>query len=257
MDPLCFLKYRNYKVSVSIGCSQAAMVPSTGVLDTGAGPNLIHVKVLPANWKQYLRPPSGPPLIAANRHRLNAIGEIPLYRLLGEFRAKVHFAVVTDMAVTCILGTTVIDRFVKSILPGPRLIHLHVVPPVAIIGSTTDSSQKTSDQTNHARSPPTATNSNKIHLAKAVRIPAMSEDQVLARSDQSELCFLQNHPKLARKHNSLMANGVMDIVPGRPFRVLISNFSDKRLRFHKNTVVGLALGSPGGIFSVEDATDLS
>ena len=53
-----------------------------------------------------------------------------------------------------------------------------------------------------------------------------------------------------------MANGVMDIVPGHPFRVLISKFSDKPLRFHKNTVVGLALASPGGIFSVEDATDL-
>ena len=81
----------------------------------------------------------------------------------------------------------------------------------------------------------------------------MSETQVLVRSDQSGLCFLQNHPKLAQKHISLMANGVMDIVPGRPFRVLISNFSDKPLRFHKNTVVELALASPGGIFSVEDA----
>ena len=54
-----------------------------------------------------------------------------------------------------------------------------------------------------------------------------------------------------------MANGVMDIVPGRPFSVLISNFSDKPLRFHKNTVVGLALTSREGIFSVEHATDLS
>ena len=62
---------------------------------------------------------------------------------------------------------------------------------------------------------------------------------------------------MARKHISLMANGVMDIVPGRPFTVLIRNFSDKSLRFHKNTVVGLALPGLGGIFFVEETTELN
>ena len=159
------------------------MVPTSSVLDTGAGPNLIHAKVLPANWKHYLKPLSGPPLIAANRHRLNAIGEIPLYLRLGEFRAKVHFAVVTNMAVTCILGTSFIDRFLNAIHPGPKLIHLHGDPPVATLGSTSNSSKAAAVQTKQAISPPTATKSNKIHLAKPVRIPAMSETQVLVRSD--------------------------------------------------------------------------
>lgn len=45
-DAVFFVKYRKYKVSVSFGCSQAAMVPTAGVLDNGAGPNLIHAKVL-------------------------------------------------------------------------------------------------------------------------------------------------------------------------------------------------------------------
>lgn len=47
----CFLNYRNCKVSVSVGCPQAAMVRTAGVLDTGACQNLIHAKVLPANWR--------------------------------------------------------------------------------------------------------------------------------------------------------------------------------------------------------------
>ena len=54
-----------------------------------------------------------------------------------------------------------------------------------------------------------------------------------------------------------MANGVMFIVPASPFRVVISNCSDKPLRFHKNTNVGLVLPTPCGIFSVEETTDLS
>ena len=196
-----------------------------------------------------------PPLIAANRHRLAAIGEIPLYLRMDEFRAKVHFVVVTNMAVTSILGTAFIDLFVKCILPGPRLIHIHKAPPVAILGSTVEAFPRSADKTNRSIPPATATNSTKIHVAKTVLITPMSEAQVQVRSDQSRLCFLQNHPKLARKNNSLMANAVMDIVPRRPFRVLISIFSDKPICVHKNTVVGLALASHGCIFCIQEATD--
>ena len=146
---------------------------------------MIHAKVLPANWKQYLKPLSGPPLIVANRDPLNAIGEIPQYLPLGEFRPKVRFAVVTNMAVTCILGTIFIGRFVKAINSGPKLIHLNVAPPVVILGSKFSLPKTCAVHKRNAISPPTATTSDKIQLAKLVRIPAMFETQVLVRSDHS------------------------------------------------------------------------
>lgn len=38
-----------------------------------------------------------------------------------------------------------------------------------------------------------------------------------------------------------MANGLMDVLPHQPFSVLLSNFSDKNVRLHKNTTFGLTL----------------
>ena len=42
VQAICFFKGQNYKISASVGQKQALMVAITPVLDTGAGPNLIH-----------------------------------------------------------------------------------------------------------------------------------------------------------------------------------------------------------------------
>jgi hypothetical protein len=41
----------NYKISVLIGIDEGPFEPMIAVLDTGAGPNLIRVDVLPKDWK--------------------------------------------------------------------------------------------------------------------------------------------------------------------------------------------------------------
>lgn len=167
---------------------------------------------------------------------------------MGEFWAKLLFVVGTNMAVACILSTMLIDRFVMAIFPGRKLIFSLAV---AIIGSTAEDFPRNADKTNRSTPSATATKSTKIHPAKPVGISPLSEAQFLVRSDQPGLRFPQNHPKMARKNISLMAIGVMGFVPGRPFRVLIRNFSDKAIRLHNSTVVDLGLASSGGILSIE------
>ena len=60
---------------------------------------------------------------------------------------------------------------------------------------------------------------------------------------------MQNHPKMVHKHLSLMANGMMDVLPHQPFSVFFSNFGDKPVTVPKNAVVGLALPAPKGILA--------
>lgn len=46
LDPICFLKHNNVKVSISLVFAVNYLVPCTAVLDAGGGPNLVSGKLL-------------------------------------------------------------------------------------------------------------------------------------------------------------------------------------------------------------------
>ena len=69
----------------------------------------------------------------------------------------------------------------------------------------------------------------------------------------TELMFLQNSPKTAHKNLTLMAQGVMDVVPEKPFSVMLSNFGHRAVHIPKHTVVGLALPSPTHILTLGES----
>ena len=46
-DTVCLTKKRSYKVSATLGYHLTHMQCTQAVLDTGAGPNLVHSKILP------------------------------------------------------------------------------------------------------------------------------------------------------------------------------------------------------------------
>ena len=55
-EVICLMRKKNYKVSLSLGTSPSRSVPLKGVLDTGAGPNSVHVKALPPGWEKFACP---------------------------------------------------------------------------------------------------------------------------------------------------------------------------------------------------------
>ena len=61
---------------------------------------------------------------------------------------------------------------------------------------------------------------------------------------------MQNHPKLVHKHLSLMANGVIDLLPHHPFPVLLSYFGDKTVTVPENALFGLGLLVLKGILTI-------
>lgn len=88
---------------------------------------------------------------------------------------------------------------------------------------------------------PTTTPSRKIRLVKGVTTPLMRQALVRAATLVGLLCFLQNSPKTAHKNLTLMAQGIMDVVPEKPFSAKLSNFRHRSVHIPKHTVVGLAL----------------
>ena len=78
----------------------------TPVLDSGAGPNLIHLRCVAEPWRAVIKSGRRPPLIDASNRSMKALGELRLCVRMGEFSTRVPFLAVTNLAVDCILGTT-------------------------------------------------------------------------------------------------------------------------------------------------------
>ena len=54
---------------------------------------------------------------------------------------------------------------------------------------------------------------------------------------------------MALKQLSLMASGIMDIYPNKPFEVIVANFGHTPFKLARNAIVGLAIESPTGIYT--------
>ena len=253
-DPICMNRHRNYKVSLSIGRGTDMMIPLVSVLDTGAGPNIINANVLPAVWRTSIKSTSVPPLVDAQSRPLRCLGVLPLIVRIGQFKARVHFVVVTNMAVDCILGTSFCDRHVHGIFPRTRRVAFHDGSSVPIIGQTAGLPKFGVPQAPPPAQNPKLNTSNRVRLARKILLPPMTQTEVDVRVDQGGLRFIQAHPKLIDKHMSLAANGVMDVTPNRPFRILMSNFGAEAMRLPKNTVVALSLPAPAAILTVNPYT---
>ena len=109
----------------------------TPVLDSGAGPNLIHLGCVAEPWRAAIKSTRSLPLIDASNRSMKALGELKLHARIGEFCARVPFLVVTNLAVDCIFGTTFLDVHMKAILPPQRKVLFRHAPSVALTGVTT------------------------------------------------------------------------------------------------------------------------
>lgn len=222
------------------------MIRVRTVLDTGAGPNLIHYDRIDPAWRTSIRDTTTPSLRDASKRAMRTLGVITLLVRIGQFQAHVQFLVVPNLAVDCILGTTFTDRHVKAIYPRSQTVHFHDAPPVALVGSTSPTAPASAPHDLAQETP-----SRKLRLARAIVIPPMTQMPATVTAASGGLCFLQNHPRMAHKHLALMAQGVMDLLPNTPFTVLVSNFGIHPVRLPKNNVLGLALPAPAHIFTFD------
>lgn len=105
-----------------------------GVLDTEAGPNIIHVKHLPPHRRKFPLPYEVRSwLLDASNNPIQLIVIIPFHLGMGKMLAKVQFLVDKKLATSCILGKSFIDQFVKAIIPASSKVVLYDSPSVAIL----------------------------------------------------------------------------------------------------------------------------
>ena len=181
----------------------------TSVLDSGAGPNLIHFRCVAEPWRTAIKSARSPPLIDSSNRSMKALCEFKLPVRIGEFCARVPFFVVTNFAVDCILGTTFLVRYVKAILPPQTRVLFHHAPSVALTGvipsrhnrkmASRGPSQQLSQEessTDRKRSQlPTNVSSRTIRVVKGITIPPMTQEMVHVTIWLGGFASCKNTPK--------------------------------------------------------------
>ena len=257
---VCVLKSAQYVVSGSIGPTVRSMYSACITLDSGAGPCLIRPGCLPKDWKEYEdKTQEIPSLGDANGKRLKVTGAVRLRVRFGNHVYRQLFYVTPNLAVPVLLGTEFLNKYVRAILCMEQKVQFHNGPTLSIISSGTGDDplqlegsqfepapdeQPTPDQEKLSASAANILKRHKVTTTKATRLPAYSQTWVPVTSEASGLVYLEPKFKLTATCRIATANGIIELEPGKPAKILVSNFSNKKVNLYKGTTVAFATRSP-------------
>lgn len=250
----------NYKVSATVGLSPEMMITTPVLIDTGATMNLVAAKFLPPEWREKVRPYNGRDVESANKTSLTISGLIPLCVRVGDLKVKVWFAVAQDLCTRVLLGTPFIDRFIKGIFPPERKLVPRDSPPVHIL-AIDEPNMVMAVEDDKRPCPPDAPQpelttasddlartqtqcEKRVRVAKSTTIAPWTEKPILVNCDVSGLVVITPYDKTIRSRLSMVARGVMDVRPNRPFYVLMANASSSTVQIPKNMYVACAQDVP-------------
>ena len=264
-DPSAIFRKANYKVRMVTGLSQKDCSPCDGVVDTGAGPNLVDQRTLPPHWLKHVQPFNSDiakNLVGAEESPLNIRGVFPLYVRMGKLRCRVWCGVVPKLAVPVLLGTSFIDKFIKTIDVENRRIMprgSHAVPILGIGTSdvaalvdppAADSKRSALPEDFEPDNIPRA----KIALSQTVVIPPMTQSPVHVTCPRPGFHRIVPNTNTMYKHNVCAAHGVMDIPSNAPFHILMSNFGHSPVTLPRGMIVASATDPPETVIPIADDT---
>ena len=244
-DRILVMSKRNYKVYADIGPDRTRLRRLLSVVDTGAGPNFIRREELPPGIEKDIRYGPLPDICDANDRPLRMIGTIRLVVRLGRLVSLADFIICQQLAAPMILGADYCDRFVEAIRPRKKLIELDDGSTVPIVRRPLKRHPKLTplpegldyDRTSGRVSP-------KVRAAETIIIPAKSQAWITVTTARHGLGVIQPNEDLYKRRLLAVANGVVQVEPATPFRVLVANFSNQAQGVVKNQVLATLLPHP-------------
>ena len=107
------------------------------ILDTGAGPDIVHQKAILSRWQNCLIRTELPQISDVNQDPIALLAALDLHLHIDDLQVRSRFLVTSNLAAECILGTSFIDKYVKAILPKGKRVLLKEGSPVALRGPPT------------------------------------------------------------------------------------------------------------------------
>ncbi len=170
---------------------------------------------------------------------------------LETFAVRTVFLVVRNLSVPCLLGTAHADMYVKSIQFMDSVVHLLDRSSIAL--------QSTLGKDSFGNLPlptePFSAPSNKLLVAQATLIDALSETDAWVHTKVGGLSFLQSSMKPHQAKGLMMANGVADPLSCKAFRVRVMNLSHVARFLANGMVLGYAMPHPTRIVTMVDKAE--
>jgi hypothetical protein len=223
------------------------VTPMRCIFETGAGPNIVHLRVLPDNWESY-RIADAPPvnLMGAGGRRLHQRGTISLHVEIVRLRVRAQFLLAENLAADCILGCQFINHQVQAILPKEKQILLIDGSAIPILRDVDPLVPR------QEPSVPPVVVSTKVRVTRFVTILAHAEVPVQVQCAAPGVRFFQAYHRPHDHTVVSLTNGVADIIPLEPFTVKVLNTSGYARVLQKGMVMGHALPHRKQIISLVD-----
>ncbi len=242
----CFiLAKQNYKVRAMIGMSTQSMVELISVLDTGAGSSFIRKDALSEEVQAEIKPLGNEVRVRdANKRQLRLAGTVDLKVTIGNRDQLVTFYVAEQLATPVILGCDFCDKHIEAIKPRRRVVELVDGTTVPIIRTNKHRTTTFTIQPAHVRTRSRRAASSKVVLHKTMELPAHSQTWVSVTSKKAGLTLIESHDRLYQNWLCLAATGVAQVQPGKPFDILVANFSEEPVTLSKGLRVATATVHP-------------
>ena len=213
---------------------------------TGAGPNLIRKSELPAGLETLVSFGPTQDIGDAKNRLLRTVGTTRMPVTLGRFVAIAEFIVCEKLAVPLILGADYCDRLVEAIYPRKDTVELADFSEVPIIRrfSARKGKQRLVPGEAEKEEGKRERFSPRVKVARATTIEPGTQRVVECTSKKAGLVVVQPYSSLYERHGLICTNGVVQVEPDRPFRLLVANFQKYPVRVQKGQVVAEVLPNP-------------
>lgn len=239
----------NYKILAAFALWPDLLATEVAVLDTGAGPNCVHLDALPPGAQDHIRAGPLPAVHGANNQQLPTVGIISLYTQAGTAIVKTDFVVCRDLSVPLILGTAFINRNVRHIdIVNQRVLMLNGSHTPILRRCRHINRRLQPLEPSRPKEPtqplPQRKDSHTVRVAKHQVLPPHSQSWVSVNTSQNGLFILEAKAQLAERRNIAAANGLVDVRAGVPFKVLVGNFTDKPQQVPRRMILGALQTQP-------------
>ena len=235
------------EVSIDEVADQTATQFRVLTVDTAAGPCLIDDSTIPPEMRHKIEPCSNMSLLSATNHRQGVSKMIRLYIKIGDLRVPFNFGIVPNLPPGILVGTALIDKYIKNIEPLDQLIRPINSRPVPIIARNTTTSTSTVSAI-HTPKPLERFHNldveSPIRVAKQVTIPAGHQRLVTVTCKATGPVSLIANDKPFATRRCQMANGIAELEEGKSFYVWVANFSKKPQHLPKHMTIGAATSAP-------------
>ena len=249
METVFIMARRNYKIAAYIGLHKSSLARFVVVLDTGAGSSFIRQALIPESHRKLIKPLDSEFNVKdANNRRVVITGTINLAVQVGTRQDVVKFNVVERLGTDIILGCDFCDKHVEAIRPRKRLVELDDGSSVPILkrpeGRAKNAIPLPAEQEYVS---PKGRSSDRVYSTQKVVLKPGQQNWITVKTPQSGLVSIEPHKRLYETSNCAACNGIAQVEPDQPFKIMVTNFGTTPVLIRKDQRVAVADPHPTAI----------